>query len=212
MPATTRRTFLVCTRCTQATIHSLLNFEESDFKSCSADGFVSHEPATYHFFRCDGCTQISVYIWSALHSPYSEFGELIYPRRFIDGITLPDSVKVAYVEAEKIRPHSVTAYAVLSRKVLEVIANERGINERNLSRALEVLAATNQIPPVLAEAATLIRVFGNVGAHSGGGELNGLHAEMIGQFLELIVQYVYEAPAALHNFKCLLGLDDDGTD
>ena len=205
-----RQTFLVCVRCGGATVHTLLASEESDYRLCDVEGYFGHEPATYHLFRCDGCTCISLYIWSAFHSPHSEFGEREHPVRFADQAELPAAVRLAYREADRVKNHSNAAYAVLARKVLEVIAKERGISDRNLSRALSMLAEKGAIPPILAEAATLIRIFGNAGAHPGGEEINGWHVEMIDQFLELLVQYLYVAPAALHQFKCFLGINSNG--
>jgi len=97
----------------------------------------------------------------------------------------------------------------MARKVLEIIAKERGVADRNLSHALSALVAKGEIPPFLAEAVTLIRTFGNAGAHPTGEEVNGLHVEMIEQFLAILVQYLYVAPAALYQFKCLLDIGND---
>ena len=63
--------------------------------------------------------------------------------------------------------------------------------------------------PMLAEAATLIRTFGNAGAHSPNSEINGLHVEMIEKFLEALIQYVYIAPATLREFKFVLDIEQE---
>jgi Domain of unknown function (DUF4145) len=204
-----RRTFHGCHRCIGATVHTLICSEESDFRHCDAEGFFHHEPATYSVFRCDGCTEISVYIWSAFHNPESEFGQSIYPPRVAEEAGIPDLVRRAYLEAEALRRHSNSAYVVLARKVLEIIARDRGVTERNLSRSLSVLVERGEIPPLLAEAATFIRIFGNTGAHSSEDNITGIHVEMIEKFLEVLVQYIYVAPAALRDFKTLLEIEDN---
>jgi Domain of unknown function (DUF4145) len=206
-----RKTFLLCGRCGNASVHTLLCSEDSAFRYCDADGFFHHEPATYHIFSCNGCTGISVYIWSCFHSPHSEFGQRTYPPSVAEESEIPYIVRDAYREAERVKQHSNVAYAILARRVLEVIAKERGVAERNLSRAMAVLANRGEIPPILAEAATLIRIFGNVSAHSSVEKINGIHVEMIEKFLEVLVQYLYVAPAALEGFKFLLGIEADGS-
>jgi Domain of unknown function (DUF4145) len=150
-----------------------------------------------------------VYIWSHFHSPHSEFGEQTYPPSVAEESGIPHTVREAYREAERVKQHSNVAYAILARRVLEVIAKERGVSERNLSRAMSVLAIRGEIPPILSEAATLIRTFGNVSAHSSVEKINGMHVEMIEKFLEVLVQYLYVAPAALDGFKSLLDIEPD---
>jgi hypothetical protein len=202
-----RKTFLICHRCDTGTVHTLLCSAESDVKHFDADGYALHEPATYSLFRCDGCTRISVYLRSAFHSPTSDFGELEYPRDFNDLPSAPPAVRTAYRQAERVRTHSNVAYAVLARKVLETIALDRGVEERNLSRSLTVLAARGEVPPLLAEAAHHIRAFGNAAAHESDAEITELHAQMIEWFLATLVEYVYSAPAALRQFKAMLDLE-----
>lgn len=204
-----RRTFLICCRCGLATIHLLLCSEESDYRYFDADGFYAHEPATYNVFRCDGCTQITMYIWSALHSPGSEFGERTYPEVVAQDPGIPCDIASAYRAAERVKRHSNDAYAIMARKVLELIARDQGVRVRSLSKAMSILAGTGVIPPLLAEAATLIRTFGNTAAHSSEPTLNALHVSLIEKFLHVLIEYVYVAPAALHEFKVLLDIDSN---
>lgn len=209
MSAAARRTFLICCRCGIATIHKLLRSEESDYRYFDAGGHYGHEPATYNLFKCDGCMQISMYIRSAFHSPESEFGERIYPEVVAQDSGIPANVALAYREAERIRQNSNGAYAVMARKVLELIAKEQGVRGRNLAKAISSLADRGVIPPFLAEAATLIRIFGNAGAHSSDNPINALHVSLIEKFLAVLVEYVYVAPAALHELKIALDIDQN---
>lgn len=206
MPSKKRKTFLICNRCGTSTIHTLRCAIESDVEHYDIEGFRMYEPATYRTFQCDGCTQVSLYIWSALYSPGSEFGEPAYPMKEQELYGVPDAVQLAYRQAEKVRTHSTAAYAVLARRVIEAIARDRGIVEKNLSRAVTIMAARGEIPPLLAEAATLIRTFGNTAAHESGEAINWNHVQMIEKFLVVLIEYLYVGPATLRDFKFILDI------
>lgn len=166
-----------------------------------------HEPATYTTFRCDGCTQVSLYIWSALHSPDSEFGQQIFPYSLHNPQHLPAPVKAAYRQAQRVKSQSNVAYAVLARKVLEAIAIDRELRGHSLAKALPILLKRGELPPLLAEAAELIRTFGNAAAHEPVAVINGLHVELIEKFLALLVEYMYTAPSILQELKHHLDLE-----
>lgn len=202
-----RKTLLVCSRCSSTTIHSLLCSEESEVQYLNGEGIYNYEPGTYSLLRCDGCRQISVYVWSPFHNPGSEFGEKTYPADMVLSSAVPKLVRTIYLQAEKIKQHSTIAYAILARKVLEEIIKERGIAERNLAQGMSILAKRGEIPPFLAEAATLIRIFGNTAAHASEEHIDGLHVLMIEKFLATLIEYLYEAPATLNEFKVLLEME-----
>jgi hypothetical protein len=197
----------MCRRCDVATVHTLLCATDSDFEHCDADGYRHSEPATYSVFRCNGCTRVSVYIWSAFHSPQSEFGEQDYPCDFVDFEGVPTAVRNVYQQAERVKPHSKVAYAVLARKVLEEIIKDRCLAERNLSSSLTILAERGEIPPLLAEAAKHIRLLGNMAAHEAEVSFNEIHVQMIEKLLAILIDHLYTAPSALQEFKILLDLN-----
>ena len=118
----------------------------------------------------------------------------------------PALVRLAYAQAEKIKPHSKVGYAVLARRVLETIAKDRCADEKNLSRALGILAARGEIPSTLADAANHIRLFGNAAAHEASMQINEIHVQMIDKLLATLLDHLYTSPAELYEFKGLLGL------
>jgi len=211
MSSASTQTFLVCSRCDIATIHTLLCITDSDYEYFDADGYKGIEPATYRVFRCDGCTRVSVYIWSAFHDPQSQFGEQDYPADSVDVPGAPTNVRIAYKQAAQVKSHSKVAYLVLARRVLDAIVKDRCPKERNLSRALKSLAAKDDIPPMLAEAANHIRLFGNMAAHESDRSFNEIHVQMIEKFLDVLVEYLYITPNAFHEFKALLDLESKKT-
>ncbi|MNY38052.1 hypothetical protein D3C86_1726510 [compost metagenome] len=95
----------------------------------------------------------------------------------------------------------------MARRVLETVAKDRGINRRNLADALAELVVREHVPPVLAEAMTLIRLFGNASAHNKSQEVNSLHTEMIARFLDALLEQIYVLPAEIGMFKLLMNID-----
>ncbi|MFD1710509.1 DUF4145 domain-containing protein [Ottowia sp. GY511] len=204
------KTFLECDRCRTATVHTLLHTVESDVEFCDADGYKGHEPATYRLLQCDGCSRVSVYVWSALHSPHSQFGEREYPGKVPELSEAPALVRKAFHQAERVRSVSNEAYAVKARAVLETIVRDRGVEQRNLAQGLAILADQEAIPPLLAKAATYIRLLGNAAAHSVEVSFTENHVRMIETFVAALINHLYIWPTAFQEFSDLLGGDGDG--
>lgn len=176
---------------------------EFAYRYVDADGFAMTEPATYHGFACEGCTDLSIYIHSNLHSPASNYGELVYPRARETG-ELPQAVALAYGELQKVRHVSRLAFFLLGRRVLEEIAKNQGCTVGNLAAALNQLSTDGKLPTFLSEASNMIRIFGNAAAHDSTLEFNEHHIDMVDQFLDLLIDHLYLAPASLQIYKHLL--------
>jgi Domain of unknown function (DUF4145) len=204
-PQKLRQTFLVCDRSSAATAHTVLGSAESDVEYSDADGYRGADPATYTMFRCDGCTRVSLYILSSLHSPHSEFGECKYPQ-LPSFSGLPAEVAQCYWQAQKLRPVSDSAYATAARRVLEAVVSDRRATGRNLDQGLRRLIEQEFFPPFLAEAINFIRIFGNEAAYETPRAGTALDAEMIERFLAATLDHVYWAPAALEQFKHVAGI------
>ena len=201
-----KKTFLPCSRCNIATIQTALCAVDSDVEYMDADGHSGIEPATYTLFRCDGCTRISLYIHSAFNNPQSEFGEQAFPQTLNDIRGAPTTVQQAYFQAKHIKNTSQVAYAILARRVLDAIAQDKCPGERNLAQALQALAIRGEIPSFLADTMKHIRLFGNAAAHDAAFPISEIHVEMIDSFLEILINHLYVAPASLQEFKLLLGI------
>jgi len=166
------------------------------------------EPAYYTGFSCVSCTDLSIYLKSPFHNPTSEYGNLIFPERPEDYEGLPKAIAEAYWEAMRVKRVSRPAFALMGRRLLEEVARDQGCSATNLAAALGKLSESGRLPPLLAKASTMIRVFGNVAAHDSSMALNEHHVAMIDEFLRLIIEYVYVAPSSLHTFEHLLEIVD----
>ncbi|MFT3788351.1 MAG: DUF4145 domain-containing protein [Tepidisphaeraceae bacterium] len=101
------------------------------------------------------------------------------------------------------------AFAVMIRRALEEICDDRGVNGRNLVEKLRELAKRGDMPPTLAEVTTVLRTLGNVGAHVSGASITVPQTWAIDEFFRAIVEYVYVAPHKLASFRKKLEVADN---
>ena len=199
---------LRCCHCGNYTVHEQVFAHEFSYRYADAEGCSMSEPAYYTGFSCVSCTDLSIYLKSPFHNPTSEYGNLIFPERPEDYEGLPKAIAEAYWEAMRVKRVSRPAFALMGRRLLEEVARDQGCSATNLAAALGKLSESGRLPPLLAKASTMIRVFGNVAAHDSSMALNEHHVAMIDEFLRLIIEYVYVAPSSLHTFEHLLEIVD----
>jgi Domain of unknown function (DUF4145) len=198
-----------CGHCGSVVEHTVLFTHDFACRYVDAEGYAMSEPATYSGFGCTACSDISIYIHSALHNPTSTLGSPVFPERSEEFESLPRSVAEAYREAMKLKRISRPAFVLLGRRAVEIIAKDQGATAKSLDASLAQLVAAGRLPPLLAKASTMIRVFGNAAAHMDDAALNEHHVDMVDEFLRLIIQYLYVAPSSLRTFSYLLELEDD---
>ncbi|HFT8007170.1 DUF4145 domain-containing protein [Burkholderia cenocepacia] len=191
-----QRTKLQCVFCAHKTFHTTAYSEDTFVRVTDGCWHQTDEPAIYRLFRCENCSQLSLHIWSHFHSPETEFGEQVYPRpvTYFDQDSLPLAVRDAWKQAESVRRHSFSAHAVMVRRLLELIVKLHGIEERNLSKSIMILVEKTQMPPLLYEALSILRIEGNRGAHYSEIEIDEISADMISELLFMIIDYLYINP------------------
>ena len=114
---------------------------------------------------------------------------------------VPTGVRRCYQEASRILQIAPTAYAVQIRRSLEALCEDRGAVKGPLNKRLRDLAFKNEIPKVLAEMSDIVRVLGNIGAHANEHQISIYDAKIIDEFFRSIVEYVYEAPKRIQDFR-----------
>jgi hypothetical protein len=105
------------------------------------------------------------------------------------------------MEAAQIQNIAPNAYAVMLRRALEALCDDREIEDGVLQVRLAALARRGEIPPVLAEMTAVLRVLGNAGAHSSAQNISVPLTWGMDDFFRAIVEYVYVAPRKLQDFK-----------
>ena len=132
---------------------------------------------------------------------YGEWPALAYPQRGDLDAAIPRAVRDIYGEAFRIKRSAPRAFALLIRRALEAICDDKKIRSGTLADRLRVLGESGAVPPMLAEMTGVLRTLGNVAAH---GSLNGITVPMtwaIDEFFRAVVEYVYVGPSKLSAFR-----------
>jgi hypothetical protein len=136
-----------------------------------------------------------------------DLGTLVFPSDVSLDKSIPTSVAVNYTEAKRVQKISPNSFAVLMRRSLEAICDDRGAPKGKLHIRLKHLADNGEIPPVLAKITSVLRVLGNSGAHSTNQAVTVPMTWRMDSFFRTLVEYVYVAPARLGEFQKSIGKD-----
>lgn len=151
----------------------------------------------YGVLKCPACAKINIvsYYWhDGIESEDEILYEFLYPKNSEYPIGLPEKILVAFKAAEKVKPIDVNAYAILMRRLLELVCLDRNAKSGTLASMLTELASKNEIPNKLVKVALGLKDFGNIGAHAGSGELTEKEIPIVNALCNAILEYVYSAP------------------
>lgn len=151
----------------------------------------------YNVLRCPACEKINIvsYTWhDGIESEDEISYDFLYPQNPNYPIGLPEKILTAYKAAEKVKSIDVNAYAILMRRLLELVCLDREASSGTLAAMLKELADKNEIPQKLVKVATGLKDFGNIGAHAGSGELTEKEIPIVNALCSAILEYVYSAP------------------
>ena len=117
---------------------------------------------------------------------------------------MPEAIRVCYAEAVRIQKIAPNAYAVMLRRSLEALCDDRGVKKGSLHVRLLELAKRGEIPPILAEMTSVLRSLGNAGAHYDQQKITVPITWAMDEFFRAILEYVYVAPSKLDAFRSRL--------
>ncbi len=169
-------------------------------------GIEAPMPAVYYVVECATCNQLLIYQELLPEPDHGGFAtaELAWPSYGL-GPAVPGSVREIYSEATRIKSVAPNAFAVQIRRGLEAICKDRGAAKGPLVKQLEELSVRGEIPATLAQASDVLRLVGNIGAHASDDSVHPLQANAIDNFFKAIVEYVYESPRRIAEFKESMG-------
>lgn len=176
--------------------------------------FVSlHRPDgshTYFLTRCSTCLEGLLYsvidaqnrIQATTHGNFklSKY-KLVWPKPKELHSAIPERVRKIYSEALAVKGRAPNAFANQIRRALEAICNDRGATEGSLASRLQSLASKGDIPPTLVEMTEVLRKLGNIGSHADEEDVSPHYVEVIDEFFQAIIEYVYIGPKKIAIFK-----------
>lgn len=174
-------------------------------RSFHEDGNVYSEEdsSTYFVAACETCNEILLYnhyTWKVSAENFLH-ADLVYPEGIELDKSVPDRVRACYAEAARIRKTAPNAYAVMIRRALEALCEDRGTKKGRLQDGLSELVARGEIPALLAEVASVLRALGNTGAHNSDKSVALDLIWLIDELFRTVLEYVYIAPKRLALFR-----------
>ena len=166
-------------------------YEDSEYGRMCDSGTI------YSVLECPACSKINIvnYFWHDNMESEDEVDyEFLYPISDKYPLGLPDNILSTYKAAEKVKSIDVNAYAILMRRMLELVCIDRNAKQGTLASMLKDLADKNEIPQKLVNVAKGLKDFGNIGAHAGIGELSEKEIPIINALSKAILEYIYSAP------------------
>ncbi|MBX9781004.1 MAG: DUF4145 domain-containing protein [Chitinophagaceae bacterium] len=151
----------------------------------------------YSVLECPACKKINIvsYSWhDGIESDDEIDYDILFPQESNFPVGLPDNIASTLRAAEKIKTIDVNAYAILLRRLLELVCLDRKAKGLTLALMLKDLADKNEIPEKLVKVANGLKDFGNIGAHAGIGELSEKEIPIVRALTLAILEYIYSAP------------------
>lgn len=153
---------------------------------------------TWSILQCLACLQPTFYERTDYVFPgLTVRSRVLYPASKTNMDSLPGSVEKAYRAALKVRDIEPNACAVLVGRTLEVVCKQEKAEGKTLAEKLDHLARSGRIPQLLAQMAHQLRQIRNLGAHLAEDEVTKEDVPIILDFVEAILEYLYQAPAKI---------------
>jgi hypothetical protein len=150
----------------------------------------------WEFYLCEACAKPTVryHIYDDRYQEEMAGPIICYPeaKQKLEG--LPEAIAKAHEAALRVRNVDGNAYAVLQRRLLEIVCLDQEAEGKTLSERLKNLAERGILPPQLAEVADSIRSLGNVGAHASTGDIEERDIHLLDSLSAAVLEYVYIAP------------------
>jgi Domain of unknown function (DUF4145) len=169
----------------------------AEYDEIETDEYGWDSGPAWELLRCTGCDNVSLRktIWHDGMDSEDIKWTIIYPKegsRAIKG--LPAKITSAWTAAQQVRRIDANAFAVLVRRLIEMVAQDQGAQGKTLASKLRDLATKETIPGPLADIAEHIKDFGNIGAHADARDLRENEAALLHELCVAILEYVYAAP------------------
>ena len=197
----------VCPHCGNKAPQRLVLMQHTDSSTLDSDWNESPAPAAWYIAVCEACSNVLVYCgWAEGSIPEKEhflhrLTILMWPDSGALHPAVPKAIAAIYREAHRLKDIAPNAFAVQVRRALEAVCNDQGIFRGQLYKRVAELVQKGIVPPVFGEAADLLRVVGNMGAHAGEAGVHTWLVSALDELLRSVVEYVYIAPSKIEDFR-----------
>ena len=161
------------------------------------DNYLYEAGTIYEILKCPACKKVNIvsYVWwDGIETDEEIEYKPLYPLDKDIPQGLPMKILNAYKAAERVKNIDVNAYAILMRRLLELVCIDRNAKGKTLATMLKDLSSKNEIPEKLVDVAIGLKNFGNVGAHAKIGELSQEELPILSALITAILEYIYSAP------------------
>jgi len=178
---------LLCQHCGHKTSHTIIAHEmETEKAEIEENYFVDLDYGIW-FTKCNNCEHLSLF--SCLYDdPENAFS--LFPAEKIVSDKIPKNIAMAYREALKVKKISKYAFIILIRRALELTCKVEKAKGKNLSQQVKDLGGKGILPIKLTDMAEMIRLIGNMGAHSDV-SINDHEMNLFEDFFLAIIDYLY---------------------
>lgn|SRR5579883_68429 len=147
--------------------HCLNAFDEKGQFMDFGLGPNANGPCTLFYARCPSCADFIIMLQRVIDHRYDEIR--IYPlgtTRSVLPQEVPREFADAYQEASAVFPYSDKASAALTRRCLQQLLRAKGgVSPSDLSKEIQAVLESKQLPSNLADDLDAIRQIGNFAAH-----------------------------------------------
>lgn len=194
------RRLILCSSCGNkgmmdnvASYHNVIG--DQDEQGCPI--FVDEE--FYQLFCCPICDSVILirtphYDPEAKLSPISE-PEYCYPDVKTDFLGVPDRIRTAFNSACATKGIDVAICLLSLRRTLEMICKDKGAVKGSLEDKIEHLASESVLPSAMTDICTIIRLYGNDGAHGDEVKVTKFDLDRVIKYVSTIIEYLYSLPA-----------------
>ncbi|MCL1881200.1 MAG: DUF4145 domain-containing protein [Oscillospiraceae bacterium] len=161
----------------------------------------------YKMFSCPICEKVTFHYAYWENGMYGRNGEMIeeeeilYPVNSIDSKAMPQKIKDSFEAAIKIRNIDNAVCLMALRRTLELVCVDKGATEWGLKDKIKELVQNGILPDFLREASSFTKILGDSAAHDKGFDLNNHDINIIIDFVEYIIEYLYVLPYKLEKYK-----------
>lgn len=167
----------------------------------------SDKRLNFDTLKCANCMGYVQVLWSAGEitgqGGVHDYRVQPWPLKVSDGPEhWPSDVRRCWQQAHKaLQSESWDAAAMMARSALQAALRDGGASGNNLKGEIASMANQGVLPPLMKEWSEEVRELGNEASHPAGNGAAPLDAGDIVQFLDYLLQYLYDLPKAITGYR-----------